>query len=272
MACREAIDDNSKGGILIGGRRIRLEMAKNTAKLYVTIPKDVDRQDVINSFASAYPMTKCRPISIPNENTFLIKLDSNCDYGALIERINSDHPDWIIQLHTDQQQQNGPIQCGNVAISSSQRQSGLFQLSIPESGVLPVSPITLAKINSFSPTLQYSLTPLEQPIIPITPAVMNRLYEDWHADGQEATFHDPGEAREAAARLNPPLGEWEGDVFLGRLDNQKVGLKCIFDLVCSFGNVSFVRLCNRSIIREDGGKRRGYCPNFIIDHVRIPSI
>ena len=53
MACREAIDDNSKGG-----RRIRLEMAKNTAKLYITIPKDVDRQDVINSFASLYLMIK----------------------------------------------------------------------------------------------------------------------------------------------------------------------------------------------------------------------
>lgn len=191
-------------------------------------------------------------VANPNENTYLVRLNSECDQGALIQCLTIDKPDWNIQVRTDNP--GGIDSLGNIVLSSSQRQSGLFQLRIPDSGVLPVAPNTLAKINSYSPALQYSLTPLEQPILPITPPIMNRLYEDWHEFGSTETFKDPLEAREAALKLAPPLGEWEGDVFFGRLDNQKVTIDNILELSRAYGEVSFVRLCNRSIIREDRGK------------------
>ena len=180
---------------------------------------------------------------------------------------------------------------------SAQRQSGLFQLKIPDNGVLPVSPATLAKIHSNSPFVQYSVTPLESTTSlpsatptssstsstsssyyvnsPLTflntqtltssPSLMLRLYEDCHfssslssnnicEETETFTFRDPIEAHAAVSRLNPPLGEWEGDIFFGRLDNQKVTLKCLIERVTSYGKVNFVRLCNRSITREDKGK------------------
>lgn len=250
MGCREAIEDNSTGaGIIIGGRRIRLEMAKNTSKLFIKIPKDFDRETAFNCLLS---LTNCKLISNPIESTFFIKLDSNFDHVALMERIKIEYPDWNVQLRNDGCNNNDYL--GNFALSSSQRQSGLFQLRIPESGVLPVAPATMAKINSYSPSLQYSLTPLEQSILPITPPVMNRLYEDWHSSGLTETFRDSSEAREVALRLVPPLGDWEGDVFIGRLDNQRVSLESILELTQKYGEVSFIRLCNRAVTREDRGK------------------
>lgn len=137
---------------------------------------------------------------------------------------------------------------------SAQRQSGLFQLRIPENGVLPVTPNTLAKINSLSTCLQYSLATIEPEMLH-SPVLKNRLYEDWHEDsGKEESFNDPAEARLAAQRLNPPLGDWDGDVFIGRLDNQRVNLKILREFALKYGEVHFLRLCNRSIVREDKGK------------------
>lgn len=241
-------------------------------------------------------------------------MDSETDPQILIEKISRAHPDWSIQYKFDNNMvttngyANSPFSSGNGNVysvnklyvaESAQRQSGLFQLLIPDNGVLPVSPSTLAKIHSNSPFLQYSVTPLESttsltssssiaaPISsststsssssyyvnsPLTflnthtftssPSSMLRLYEDCHFSSTPSsnniceetfTFRDPIEAHAAVSRLNPPLGEWEGDIFFGRLDNQKVTLKCLIERVTSYGKVNFVRLCNRSITREDKG-------------------
>ncbi len=60
-----------------------------------------------------------------------------------------------------------------------------------------MSPVTLAKVHSFCPCLQYTLTPLEpiSEILPPPSNLMNRLYEDWHESGPEQVFQDPTEAR-----------------------------------------------------------------------------
>lgn len=231
---------------MIGGRKVRLEMARNTSKLYIKLPKDQNVNNLLQ-------LSKFKPISIPNdENAFLIKVNGSANLQGFANQLTFDHPDWIIQIRNDQATNN----LFGVA-ESAQRQSGLFHLRVPESGVLPVSPTTLAKIHSYSPALQYSLTPLE-PIPELAPIAspnpfMNRLYEDWHETGLEESFHDPSEARIAASRLNPPLGEWDGDVFFGRLDNQKVSIKCLLEHCRQYGQISFLRQCNRSIIREDRG-------------------
>lgn len=231
---------------MIGGRKVRLEMARNTSKLYIEFPDDSNVLESLNSLVAISP--KFKPISVPNSNAFIIKLDSSVYNQSIVNQIRSKHPDWIIQIRTDQA---NSINSTAVA-ESAQRQSGLFQLRIPESGVLPVAPATLAKIHSFSSCLQYSVTPL-QPSLPI-PQLMSRLYEDWHCDKPEESFQDPLAAREAANKLVPPLGDWDGDVFLGRLDNQKVTLSILLEMAREYGHVLFLRLCNRSIIREDRGK------------------
>ena len=220
-------------------------MARNTSKLYIKLPP--------NENLNIFQLSKFKPIAIPNDpNAFLIKMNGNSDFQPFADQLAFEHPNWIIQIRNDQVS-NNPF---GVA-ESAQRQSGLFQLRVPESGVLPVSPATLAKIHSFSPCLQYSLTPLE-PIPELAPLhtpinFMNRLYEDWYESGKEESFQEPSEARVTASRLNPPLGEWEGDVFFGRLDNQKVTIKCLLEHCQKYGQISFLRLCNRSIIREDRG-------------------
>lgn len=232
-------------------------MAKNTSKLYIEFPPDKSVESY-SIFTSIFPNLK--PLPIPNSNAFIVKLDSSFDNETIINQLRIKHPDWIVQIKSDQ---NG-VQCNlNYHVAeTAQRQSGLFQLRIPDSGVLPVAPATLAKIHSFSPCLQYSVSSLQQQqqhpnsslnfsSIP-TPQIMNRLYEDWYEDGHEESFQDVNLAREELdKKLVPSLGEWEGDVFLGRLDNQKVTIKNLLEFTSEFGTVQFLRLCNRSIIRED---------------------
>ena len=244
--CREAIDDNEGSGIVIGGRKVRLEMARNTSKLYIEFPEDqaVETHNSLISLSSAF-----KPISVPNSNAFIVKLDSSANIHEIISQLRSKHPDWIIQVRSDQSSPFLPNSTNYSVAESAQRQSGLFQLRVPESGVLPVAPATLAKINSFSTCLQYSVTPLQ----PTCPLLMNRLYEDWHHHGHEDSFQDPVAAREAANKLSPPLGDSEGDVFLGRLDNQKITVKLLLEMAQEHGKVLFLRLCNRSIIRDDRG-------------------
>lgn len=240
-------DNERNGGIIVGGRKIRLEFARNTTKLYIKLPEGCSRDSIPQ-------LSKYKPIPITNENAVLIKLDGCIDQDC-IDRLTSEHPDWIIQLRNDQFM-NGTA-CS--VAESAQRQSGLFQLRIPESGVLPVSPNTLAKIHAYSPCLRYVIEPIPETITHPEPAMlMNRLYEDWHRDSVDSepfceSFHDPIQARSAVMRLNPPLGEWEGDVFVGRLDNQKVDLNLILQFSAKYGHVTFIRLCNRSILREDRG-------------------
>lgn len=238
-------DNDVNGGIIVGGRKIRLEFAKNTSKLYIKLPECHSRDSIPQ-------LSKFKPIPILNENAVLIKLDGTIDQDR-VDRLAMDHPDWTIQVRTDQFM-NG-ASCS--VAESAQRQSGLFQLRIPESGVLPVTPSTLAKIHSYSPCLHYTLTALEpipEPHSIHTPVHMSRLYEDWHkSSDKEEVFREPVEARVAAQRLAPPLGEWEGDVFIGRLDNQRVNLKLLREFALKYGEVLFLRLCNRSVVREDRG-------------------
>ena len=229
-------------------------MARKTSKLYIKLPNS----EIVNFLQ----FSKFKPISIPNdENAFLIKLNGNFNLQEFVNQITFEHPNWIVQIRNDQITNN----LFGVA-ESEQRQSGLFQLRVPDTGILPVSPATLAKIHSYSPSLQYSLTPLEPipELMPITSSssssssssnhFMNRLYEDWHElGGLKESFNDPMEARVAASKLIPPLGESEGDVFLGRLDNQKVTIDCLLEHCNKYGQISFLRLCNRLIIREDRG-------------------
>ena len=228
-----------------------MEMARNTSKLYIEFPEDCAIES-LNFLSSISP--KFKPIPIMNSNAFIIKLDSSIDNQSIIDKLRLKHPDWIIQVRSDQAATSSTAAQYSIA-ESAQRQSGLFQLRVPESGVLPVAPATLAKINSFSPCLQYSVTPIQSscPALPI-PLQMNRLYEDWYTDGREESFQDPATARDAANKLNPPLGDSDGDVFLGRLDNQKITIQFLLELTREYGNVLFLRLCNRSIIREDRGK------------------
>lgn len=225
-----------------------MEIARNTCKLYIEFPENQVLES-LSSLASLSP--KFKPIPIPNSNAFIVKLDSSVDVQGLLYQIRFKHPNWIIQVRSDQQQ--SPDKVINSVAESAQRQSGLFQLRIPESGVLPVAPSTLAKIHSFSPCLQYSVTPLQATCHLPSPQIMNRLYEDWYQDGHEERFQDPTAAREAANKLAPPLGDWDGDVFLGRLDNQKVTVRKLCEMAQDYGQIAFLRLCNRSVIREDGG-------------------
>lgn len=225
--------------------------------MYIEFPADKALES-LSLISSIFP--KFNPLPIPNSNAFIIKLDASLDNENIINQLRIKHPDWIIQIRSDQ---NGASCNLNYHVAeTAQRQSGLFQLRIPDSGVLPVAPTTLAKIHSFSTCLQYSVTPLQHqssslsnfPIIP-APQTMNRLYEDWYEDGLEETFEDAAEAREVLDnKLIPPLGDWDGDVFLGRLDNQKVTINNLLEFSCEYGKVQFLRLCNRSIIREDRGK------------------
>lgn len=240
-------------------------MARNTSKLYIKLP-NCEAENKFSQFSS-----KFKPISIPNdENAYLIKLNGNFNLPEFANQLAFENPDWIVQIRNDQMTNN----LVGVA-ESAQRQSGLFQLRVPDSGILPVSPATLAKIHSYSPSLQYSLTPLEPipELVPISPSnhFMNRLYEDWHeSGGLKESFNDPSAARVAASQLYPPLGEWEGDVFLGRLDNQKVTIECLLEHCKKYGQISFLRLCNRSIIREDRGTINNN-NNLIYAHLHIFS-
>jgi hypothetical protein len=227
-------------------------LARNTSKLYIKIP-NLENDDQINSHSHSHrhllQISKFKPIPIPNDqNAFLIKINDSSKLEEFANQIISEHPNWIVQIRNDQFSNN----FFGVA-ESTQRQSGLFQLRIPGSGILPVSPSTLAKINSYCPCLQYSVTPLETVPIPTPHNFMSRLFEDWHESGLIESFHDPLEARAAASRLNPSLGEWDGDVFIGRLDNQKVTINSILQYFSQYGQITFLRLCNRSIIREDRG-------------------
>jgi hypothetical protein len=273
-------DNDRNGGIIIGGRKVRLELAKNCVKLLVKVPNISEESTLALQKDLAAMNTECcnnrqnKIIPIHRDNSYIVKLNLNENASLTMQMLKNRHPDWDVDLLSDEAAASNT--CGGSIAESIQRQSGLFQLLIPQNGVLPVSPATMAKIHSVSPTLQYSLAPIE-PVNNVNgfsqngssslsngtrhemcPPVMNRLYEDWHESGLQESFQNPADARIAASRLNPPLGDWEGDIFFGRLDNQRVTVLELLERVKQYGEVSFVRLCNRAIVRDDNGTNVHY--------------
>lgn len=290
-------------GIIIGGRRVRLEIAKNTCKILIKIPfpADLDKLTcLLTDYSTIFNCSlKLLPLSHNNNEYVLCKLENASDPLMIVQEISKNHPNWIIQNKSNIiiDTPGGMIPTATATATAStfppfvaesyQRQSGLFQLRIPETGVLPITPMTLAKIHGSAPFLQYSFTTSPSPPIlppshshnesrygcdpilssPTPIALMKRLYEDWtiinrDRDGDrdkedpiriESVYDNSADALEAASRLTPPLGDSKCDVFFGRLDNQRVTLETFHDHLIKYGQIDFLRLCNRSITREDKG-------------------
>lgn len=252
-------ENSLNGGIVIGGRTIRLEVAKSTAKL--TICASCDDQNIQNAmkvYEKAFKFTASSYKRDDQTQSLLIKLDNPATLTAFVSVIKDSHPTWEIREMSKE-----TIETQLLIAESIQRQSGLFQLRIPESGVLPVSPATLAKIQGLSPSLQYSVTPClaTSSLFPpqTTPlGLVSRRYEDltFATDGSkiEETYTDPIKAKDALLELNPPMGSSGADVFFARLNNQEVTLQVLLNRTAKYGPVQFMRLCNRLVTRIDNSK------------------
>jgi hypothetical protein len=92
-------DNECNGGIVIGGRKVRLEMARNTLKLFIKLPKTENIN--LDSLKPISPKVKLIPIA-NDENAFFIKLNGSIDHQGFAQQLATNHPDWIIQIHTDQ--------------------------------------------------------------------------------------------------------------------------------------------------------------------------
>lgn len=241
---------------------MRLEIAKNNTKILLRVPVREDAlllRTTLDNYAVHFGLVySVAPKAIGSHHLVVLKLAPVCDAARLTNHLARQHPDWLLQCQP-QDSPDGSQQLALVA-ETVQRQSGLFQLRIPDTGVLPVSPVTLAKIHGVSPYLQYSVAPVlsaaDGPLLS-PPVPMHRRYEDWVFDSvavrSERVFTDPGEARDVAAQLDPPLGDGESDVFLGRLDSQLVTLACLYERLIRHGPIRYLRLCNRLVTREDKG-------------------
>lgn len=222
--------------------------------------------DEMNAYDAVTQISKEFNFTIQNfynqESTFhVFNLNIPSTSTELAAHLHEKHPTWMVQSKSSiftPTEQNLTIPG---IVQTFQRQSGLFQLQIPDSGVLPVSPATLSRIHGLTPNVQFSVTttrPLSfQDGFDGSP-VMNRLYEDIRLDdnGNQVfeSFNDQMAARNALTKLVPPLGDSGRDVFFGRFDNQKVSLDLLLERVKSYGKVCFARLCNRGVLRDDHGK------------------
>ncbi len=221
IGAQNAIKENSRNeGITLGGRKIRIEVAKSTAKL--TIRTSLDEKDFIESVKK---LQKAFQFSIwigkADEccQSVSLKFENSRHASTMIELLRQQKPNWSI---TDSSKQETLSDYPKMIAESLQRQSGLFQLRIPESGVLPVSHSALAKINALISDIKYSVTAqvptptLSIQSFPSFPhqssplGFSTRRYEDLRIeeDGttKESLLTDPIAAKESILSLNPLLG------------------------------------------------------------------
>ena len=219
---QRAIQDNlMNGGIALGGRKIRLEVAKSTIKLIIRAGLDEkDFLDSVKKFQKAFQFSIWAGKADDICQSVNLKFENSKQASTMIDLLREEKPNWLV---SESSRHESLIEYPNMIAESIQRQSGLFQLKIPESGVLPVSHSALVKINGLLSDIQYTVTAqvpiinvgiLGFPALPLQPSPLgniNRRYEDLYIEEDGATreclFTDPVAAKESILNFSPLLGK-----------------------------------------------------------------
>jgi hypothetical protein len=224
MGAQKAILENLlNGGIALGGRKIRLEIAKSTSKIVIRTSLDeADFVDTVKKYQKAFEFSIWVGKSDGLCQSVNLKFEDSKQAASMVELLHKQNAHWHI---LDSLKHGFPTDNPKMIAEFAQRQSGLFQLKIPESGVLPVPHSALAKINGLLSDIQYSVTaqvPLSVlgnqsfPALPLQSSplgIINRRFEDMRIDEEgstsEALYTDPVAAKENIITLSPLLGKFK---------------------------------------------------------------
>ena len=147
-----------------------------------------------------------------------LKFENSCNASDFIDLVRKQKSHWLVSEPANQAH---PYNHSHNIAESIQRQSGLFQLIIPESGVLPVTHAALAKISAFLTESRYSVTAQVPgsgagnlslpPPNPSPLGIINRRYEDMFIEEggsiREVLITDQATAKESILKFTPLLGK-----------------------------------------------------------------
>lgn len=237
LGAKKAIQENLNAeGIQLGGRRIRIEQAKSTCKLIIRSGSEKgDFIETVKKYQKAFDFSIWPGKYDGLDQCVTLKFESSTAAETFAGFIREQKPAWTVMDTTRQQSlTDGP----SMIAESFQRHSGLFQLRIPDTGVLPVSHAALSKITALLSGVRYAVNahvplpnlaahqilrmPIPQQLSPL--GIINRRYEDLYIEKDGSTtqklFTDPTDAKESIMKLNPHLGRYHWFICTPNLYNR----------------------------------------------------